>query len=474
MIRVLIVDDAPLTRANVERLLTAEPDMQSLGAAGDAAAAMTAIERGRPDVLLIDMDLGGVDGLQATERISQTFPATAVILMGLDDDDATQSMVRDAGAAAYLVKPFGGDELLSTIRRVAAMAARPAPPAQASVPAPAPEPAPAVTGGFDFMSDTPAEAPSAQPASAAAPPAEAVPRPSLQSRASAQAAFPRGPQAGRPSSERQLVAVVAAKGGSGSTVVAANLALVIANEAGRRVVLVDLDVEHGHIQRLLRLNPAASLVDALSGGPSTVTGCLTSGPGGLAVLTAPTYADVNPDPAMVASLLDALRSQFDLVVVDVPNRLGGVEAAALEAADRIVLLSQMSDLGVRATAGLRRTLENAGLPPDRVLLALNRIEANSDLTKANVEEALRAEVAVQLPYDPILVSTSMNRGAPFVLQRPDAQVSRKIRELANMLVPMPSYAPETPDLPVSTLPSEASDDGRRKKQRKGIFGFART
>lgn len=455
MIRVLIVDDAPLTRANVERLLTAEPDMEAVGTAGDATAALAATGQLRPDVLLIDMDLAGIDGLQATERIRRTFPATVVILMGLDDDAATQSMVREAGAAAYLVKPFGGDELLSAIRRVASAPSTPAP---ASTPAREPEhdffPRPQVTA--------PMEAPSMPP------------RPSSTELHSQPGAGASG-QFGRPApgSGHQVIAVVSAKGGSGATVVAANLALVIANEGHLRVALVDLDVEHGHIQRLLRLSPTANLADALRGGPGVVGGCLTAGPAGVAVLTSPAYSDLEADGAAVGAVLEALRGQFDVVIIDVPNRVGAVEAAALDTADRIVLLSQLSDLGVRATAGLRRTLESAGLG-DRVLLALNRIEANSDLTKANVEEALRALVAVQLPYDPILVSTSMNRGAPFVLQRPDAQVSRKVRELAGMLVPMPSYASEAPDMPASAIPSDVPDDGRRKKQRKGIFGFART
>jgi pilus assembly protein CpaE len=424
MIRVLIVDDAPLTRANVERLLGSEPDMESVGAVGDSNSALSVTERLRPDVVLVDMDLSGVDGLRTSERLSRTFPGTMVILMGLDDDEVTRSMAREAGAVDYLVKPFGGDELLSAIRRVSLeVAAR-------------------------STSGTPARV-----AAAAAPP------PLVST---------------TPTAGRQVIAVVAAKGGSGTTVLATNLALLIASEANRRVALVDLDIEHGHVQRLLRLESRSGILDALRGGPAALGGALTVGPANLSVLTAPSYANAGADPAALQAILGAMREMFDVVIIDVPNRLTAVEAAAIDAADRVILLSQMSDLGVRATVGLRRTLEGAGIASERILTVLNRIEANSDLTKANVEEALRTAVSVQLPYDPILVSTSMNRGAPFVLQRPDAQVSRKLRELAGMLVPMPSLAADSSDVPPVALPANAEDDGGRKKQRKGLFGFART
>lgn len=428
MIRVLIVDDAPLMRANIERLLTSERDLEACGTAGDSNSAMARTEELRPDVILVDMDLPGIDGLRTTERLTRSFPGCLVIIMGLDDDDATREMVLKAGARTYLVKPFGGEELLGAIRRIGG-AGTSSPPVAIAEPPPAPE---------------------AVPTSLFAP--------------------------SPPSSDRQIIAVVSAKGGSGTTVVAANLALIIANEAHRRVALVDLDVEHGHIQRLLRLEPAATIVQAVHGGPGSIAGCLVAGPANISVLASPSYQVTAVDPAGLDPLIAAMRDMFDVVVVDVPNRLGPAEAAVLRRADRIILLGQMSDLGLRATVGLRRTLEALGISGDRVVTALNRIEANSDLTKANVEEAMGQEVAVQLPYDPILVSTSMNRGAPFVLQRPDAQVSRKVRELASLLVPMPTDASEPSAIPRQDGGDDASDrlDAPRPKQRRGRFGFARS
>lgn len=121
-IRVLLVDDQVLVRAGLRALVEAEPGMTVVGEAGDGAAAVDAVRAHRPDVVLMDIRMPGVDGLHATQRISAD-PALSdvhvVILTTFEEDDHVFEAVR-GGAAGFLVKDTEPAELLRAIRTVVA------------------------------------------------------------------------------------------------------------------------------------------------------------------------------------------------------------------------------------------------------------------------------------------------------------------------------------------------------------------
>jgi pilus assembly protein CpaE len=451
MIRVLIVDDQATTRANLERLFAAEADIAVAGWEATADGAVTAANTSGPDVVVVNLDLQTGDGLAIVSSVAQNHPEMLVVAVGLDDDDATMRSVSDAGARSYLLKPFGGEELLAAIRRE--------PGSELVAPAPAPAPA------FVPLLATP---PPAAPSPAPAPPAYAT-----ATRAPAPAAgFMPG------AAPVHTVAVVSGKGGVGATTIAASLALIASAEGRLRTALVDLDLQHGDVRRLLRIESSDSVIDLAQAAPIPSSEDLAprfaEGPGGLLTLTAPPRPriDVDLTPEFAVALIQALRTSVDFAVLDIPVFVTPASAAVLRNADRIVLVSGMSDPAVRSTQGVLSLFGDLGIAPERVTLVLNRNEANSDLTKAAVEEALGVPVAIQLPYDFVLVSTSVNRGVPFVMQRPDAQVSRKVRELAATFFPLPevTYAEGQP-VAASARPGEVPE---RRGKRKGLFGFGRS
>ncbi len=121
-IRVLLVDDQVLVRAGLRALLDAEAGMTVVGEAGDGAAAVEAARHHRPDVVLMDIRMPGVDGLEATQRISADPDLTdvhVVILTTFDEDDHVFEAIR-GGAAGFLVKDTEPAELLRAIRTVVA------------------------------------------------------------------------------------------------------------------------------------------------------------------------------------------------------------------------------------------------------------------------------------------------------------------------------------------------------------------
>ncbi|MGY1984910.1 response regulator [Blastococcus sp. SYSU DS0669] len=120
MIGVLVVDDHPLFRDGLAALLATVPDVRLLATAGDGASAVLLASEHRPDVVLMDLNLPGVPGLEATRRIVRELPGTAVLVLTMvDDDDAVTAAMR-MGARGYVLKGAGQDDVLGAIRTVAA------------------------------------------------------------------------------------------------------------------------------------------------------------------------------------------------------------------------------------------------------------------------------------------------------------------------------------------------------------------
>lgn len=118
-IRVLLVDDQKLMRQGLRVLLELEPDLEVAGEAEDGQEALEAYARLEPDVVLMDIRMPGMDGVEATWRLRERWPeARVVILTTFDDDEYIFEGLR-AGALGYLLKDVSGEELAEAVRTVA-------------------------------------------------------------------------------------------------------------------------------------------------------------------------------------------------------------------------------------------------------------------------------------------------------------------------------------------------------------------
>jgi two-component system, NarL family, response regulator LiaR len=118
LIRVLICDDHAVVRQGLRTFLDLQDDIVVVGEAGDGEEALAAIARERPDVVLMDLVMPGVDGIEALRELRARAPATrAIVLSSFIDDDKLFPAVR-AGAAGYLLKDVQPQELVAAIRTV--------------------------------------------------------------------------------------------------------------------------------------------------------------------------------------------------------------------------------------------------------------------------------------------------------------------------------------------------------------------
>jgi DNA-binding NarL/FixJ family response regulator len=119
-IRVLLVDDQELIRVGFRLVLDAEPDIEVVGEAGDGAAALTETAALRPDVVLMDVRMPGVDGIEATGRIRAEHPDVRVLVLTTFDLDEYAFGALRAGAGGFLLKDARREELVAAVRAVAA------------------------------------------------------------------------------------------------------------------------------------------------------------------------------------------------------------------------------------------------------------------------------------------------------------------------------------------------------------------
>ncbi|MDF2579386.1 MAG: DNA-binding response regulator [Microbacterium sp.] len=119
-IRVLIVDDQQLIRLGFRMVLDAAEGIEVVGEADDGAAALRAVASSSPDVVLMDVRMPGVDGIEATARIRAEYPGVAVLVLTTFDLDEYAFGALRAGAGGFLLKDARRDELVAAVRAVAA------------------------------------------------------------------------------------------------------------------------------------------------------------------------------------------------------------------------------------------------------------------------------------------------------------------------------------------------------------------
>lgn len=242
------------------------------------------------------------------------------------------------------------------------------------------------------------------------------------------------------SSAGTTIAVYSAKGGMGTTTVSVNIAASIAKlHTTRRVSLADYVVVGGDVRVLLDLNSAYDVgdlvtkVDRIDG--ELLFSLLTQGPGGIWILPSSDNPEVLEliDANTAATIVSQLRTHFGFVLVDTEHYLSERTLAALDAADRIVLLTQLSVPALRGTQRTLKLFERLGYPQGKAVIVVNRSDAQSALTSADAESVLGCPIYWALPNDFRACGEATNKGVPVVLSEPNSALSKSFMNLAAKL-----------------------------------------
>jgi pilus assembly protein CpaE len=231
-----------------------------------------------------------------------------------------------------------------------------------------------------------------------------------------------------------VITVYGVRGGLGATTLAVNLAARIAALTGESSALVDLDLQRGDVSSFLNLSPAQSLASlaAASGEVDALFlhQTLSRHPSGVYVLPAPAEVEEVDQIGRehVEMALSLLRSRFRWTIIDTARSLSEVSLVAFEQSERILLLTDLSVPGVRATRRTLGLLSRLGLPLD----AADVVVVESARGNVKLDEAVRAlgkEPMFTIPRDDAAAVQAMNAGAPLNGSRP-ARLTTAVEELA--------------------------------------------
>jgi pilus assembly protein CpaE len=379
-ISILIAQSDDLAREELIRILSAAEDMEVVGAIRDGDAAIALARKLDPDIVLVDYDLLGKDGIETTEAISTMLPTAAVILLSTDmhPDVLRRAMV--AGARQFLQIPPAPEELLRTIYQV---------------------------------HDTTAA------------------RRSISERSENGSSSKRA---------GQIITVFSPKGGVGTTMVATNLAIAIKLETGMRVALVDGSLPFGDIGVFLDTAPTRSIMDLQVPAEQldselVDSALITHQRSGVKVLLAPQRPEmadmVTGD--LLRRTITLLRERHEYVIVDTWSALDERVLTALETADKILLLTSLDLSAIKSAKIFLEVAELLRFPPENIKVVVTHATASTGISVTDVEATLGRSIDVRIPADD-RVSRSINEGEPFLLSARNTPVAQAISDLARRLV----------------------------------------
>jgi len=386
-IRILIVDDIADTRENLAKLIGFEPDMEVAATAGGGQEAVNLAKQHRPHVILMDINMPDMDGITATEIISNTVPESPIIMMSVqgEQDYLRRSML--AGAREFLVKPFSADELINSIRHVHELEkvrrARYAPVA-------------------------PVAAPGAPAAAAVA-----------------------GREMGK------IITFFSPKGGVGRTTIATNLAVALHQLTGKPVVLVDGSLPFGDIAVILNMSPKAKTIADLIGSFETadsdvVESILVQHSTGIKVMLAPPTPESTEliTGAHIKHVLELLRERYAYIVVDTWPSFQEQVITMLDVADVILTLMTLEITSLKNVRVFMEVVEKLGYDQEKVQLVANRNDSSGGIKASDVEASLGRKIPHTIVSDGRTLVLAVNRGVPFVISHRDSQVAKDIFALA--------------------------------------------
>ena len=240
--------------------------------------------------------------------------------------------------------------------------------------------------------------------------------------------------------QRGLVtAVYSSKGGLGTTTVAINLAYAYArNHPDRRVAVADFVIGSGDVRVMLDLKPAYDIGDLVMKvdrvDEELLFAVLTATAGGVWILPASEKEEVGDmlDSTASASILNHLRAHFN-VVIDCEHHMSDRTLAAFDAADRIVLVTQLTVPALRATKRSLELCERLGYPDSKLFVVVNRFHSGDVVTPGDAKDVLGREVFWKIPNDYRAFSDALTRGRPITDRDANTPLAKAFIQLAAKL-----------------------------------------
>lgn len=378
IIKVLIVDDNEETRLNIRRILSFESKIDVVSEASNGYEAIDLASKYQPDIILMDINMPELDGIQATEKINLKSPKTSVIVISVQGESDYLRRAMLAGAKEYLIKPFSPDELNQTIFKV-------------------------------FQNNKQRE--------------KEVYAHQLLDKGYVQAP--------------KVISIFSGKGGVGKSLISVNLAVGL-RMLHKRVAIIDLDLMFGDVAAFFDIKVKETIyhlvqeIDKLDG--ETVLPFLHETESGISVLAAPLRPEHSEiiTGKHVEKILRLLKENFDYIIVDTPALLTD-PVLALDSSDITLLVNTLNIPVLRHNRTILDIMSSLNYPIDRVRLIINRADIETGVKPKDIKTALGMEPYRILPEDHY-ADIAINRGEPLLELRPNSRWGKQMNKLVKQII----------------------------------------
>lgn len=393
-IRVMIVDDIVETREQLRKLLSFDPDIEVVAMAGSGEEALKTVTQVFPDVVLMDINLPGMDGIATTGKVVEALPTVQVIMLSVQGETDYMRRAMMAGARDYLTKPPSADELLDAIHRVYTMRQKMG------------------TGPLTPIAGQPQVAMTAARATNA-----------------------------------KIVTIYSPKGGTGCTTLAVNLAIALQTTLGAdtKVCLVDANLQFGDVAIFMKLQATRTLADLAPHVQDLdldlLRGILVPHSSGVQILVAPATpedAEVFRDGgveetganARLKAILEFVRREFDYIIVDTSHQVDDVILATLDVSDLFVVVTRPVIPEIRGARQFIDLLQKLSYTMDKVTLVINGVDTKRMGIQPEAIERAMMPAMIHIPYDERIALRAANYGEPLILKNARTPIGQAIISFA--------------------------------------------
>ena len=398
-IKVLIVDDIAETREQLRKLLSFDPDIDVVAMAASGEEAIGIVAEAYPDIILMDINLPGMDGIAATGKIIEIVPSVQVIMLSVQGETDYLRRAMMAGARDYLTKPPGADELMDAIHRAFRLKQKMG------------------TGMLRPLSQ--------------------------QDEQQAQAASSGVMDA-------KVITFYSPKGGTGCTTLAVNVAVALQSILGpeARICLVDANLQFGDVSIFMKLQPSRTLADLVPHvgdlDPDLLETILVTHSSGVRVLVAPSSpeeaeifresgTEENGANATLRTILQFARPLFDYVIIDTAHQVDEILLAVMDMTDLLLVVTRPVIPEIRGARMYIDLLRKLDYGFDRVGLVINSVDRKRmGIQPEAIERAMMPALA-HVPLDERTALRAANLGEPVMVKGARTALGQGILELANTI-----------------------------------------
>lgn len=374
-LKILIADDSDKIREIIDKILFYEEGLKVVGHAATGKEAYELSEKYEPDVILMDINMPVMSGIEATEKIMSERPETIIIIMSVQKEVDYFRKAMEAGAKAYILKPFNTEEIIQTIVNTYKK-----------------EKAKKVQ--IEKIKET------------------------------------------REKMVPKSIAVFSAKGGVGKSTTAINTAIALKKETNKRVAIADMDVYFGDICTMANVEPNITIIELIEEieqfSSENINDYIIETNIGVDILAAPKkpeYADyVTVDH--VKQISHILKENYNYIIYDLDNKFSDLNLQIMDSADLILYVTTMDITSIKnAKLGLD-VMKSLNYATDKIKLIVNKSDENYGIDLGDVKKVLGRDVDFCIKSNGKIVVNSINRGVPVMQDSKKNEISEGFVKIA--------------------------------------------